>query len=56
MKKVLEYSIRGSLTLLLIYWAYTETGVGTALNLFFIFIAIEVMVLWIRKINEVLKL
>jgi len=41
--------IRYVLTLLLIYGAYTETGIWTALNFFLIFIAVEVMG---RRINK----
>ena len=39
--KVMQHIIRGILTLALIYAAYTETGIWTALNLLGCWIAIE---------------
>jgi len=48
MKKV-GVIIRVVLTLLLIYGAYTETGIWTALNFFLIFIAVEIIG---RRINK----
>ena len=40
--KCLTYIVRASLTLALIYGAYTETGIWTAFNFFCIWVSIEI--------------
>jgi len=44
--------IRWSITILLIYLSYKETGFFTALSLFFIFIGFEAMDYLIRETNK----
>jgi len=50
--KKLSMIIRFILTFLLIYGAYTETGIWTALSLFLIFMSVEIQSYLIRKSNE----
>ena len=50
MRKIAIIS-RWMVTTLLIYGAYTETGIYTGISLYLIFIAIEVMWLEMRKVK-----
>ena len=45
-------AIRIILSLLLIYGAYTETGKWTALNLLLTLAGIEILVVYVKKLNR----
>ncbi len=52
--KQLSFVIRLILTIALLLCVYHETGIYTAVSLTLIFITVELLCLWLKKINEIL--
>ena len=53
---MITIAIRIILTLAMLYFIYQETGVVTAIGFALLAISVELISVWMKQVNEILKL